>query len=220
MTAASAEAQQAKPLLRGVLHQAAFVLSLATGAVLIAATSGAVNQAAASVFAAATAAMFGASALYHRVRWRPSIGSWMRRIDHAGVYLMIAGSYTAFGLLALNGAARLSVLGVVWAGATASIVLRFVWVDAPGWLGATLAIALGWVVVVVLPVMLDALGATGFALLLAGGLLYTAGGIVYAIRRPDPAPAVFGFHELFHALVIGGVACQYAALALLLTPPG
>jgi hemolysin III len=216
VTVVAAEADPPKPLLRGVLHQVAFFFSLVAGWFLIAGTSGTRNQAAAGVFAAAAAAMFGASALYHRVRWRPSIARWMRRIDHAGVYLMIAGSYTAYGLLVLSGAWQITVLAVVWCGAGASVALRWAWLEAPGWLGATLAIALGWLVIVVLPTMLDALGPTGFSLLLAGGLLYTAGGIVYAVRRPNPFPKVFGFHELFHALVVAGVACQYTALALTL----
>jgi hemolysin III len=214
----SPDAAEAKPLLRGVLHQVAFFLSLGAGAVLIAGTSGAVNHAAAAVFGGAAAGMFGASALYHRVPWRPSTRRWMRRVDHAGVFLMIAGSYTAYGLVVLSGAWRIGVLAVVWSGACASIALRIVWVEAPGWLAATLAIAIGWVVVVVLPDVFQTLGPAGFGLLLSGGLLYTAGGVVYALRRPNPFPAVFGFHELFHALVVAGVACQYAALALLLLP--
>jgi hemolysin III len=219
MTASRAEVSEAKPVLRGVLHQAAFFLSPVAGALLVGGANGTVDQVAATVFAGAAAIMFGASALYHRVAWRPSTGRWIRRVDHAGVYLMIAGSYTAFGLLALTGVWRIVVLAIVWSGACAAIALRIAWVEAPGWLAATLALAMGWVVLIVLPAMLDALGPTGFALLVAGGLLYTAGGIVYALRRPNPFPAVFGFHEVFHALVIGGVVCQYAALALLLTQP-
>lgn len=215
---AATETHEAKPLLRGVLHQVAFFLSLIAGALLVAGTSGALNLAAAAVFTGAAAGMFGASALYHRVRWRPSTRRWMRRVDHAGVYLMIAGSYTAYGLLVLSGTWRVAVLAVVWSGACAAIVLRFAWVDAPGWLAATLAIAIGWVVIVVVDDVFRALGPTGFGLLLAGGVLYTAGGVVYAFRRPDPFPAVFGFHELFHALVVAAVACQYTALALYLLP--
>ncbi len=209
---------EVKPLLRGVIHQVACVLALAAGALLVVGTSGTLNQVSAAFFACAAVGMFGASALYHRVRWSTSAARWMRRVDHAGVYLMIAGSYTAYGLLVLSGAWRIGLLTVVWIGATAAIALRFVWLEAPGWLAAALGVSIGWVGVVALPKVFPLLGPAGFALLLAGGLLYTLGGIVYAVRRPNPFPTTFGFHEVFHTLVAVAVACQYAALALFLLP--
>jgi hemolysin III len=212
------EAHRKKPLLRGVLHQVAFFLSLAVGGLLVAEASGTLGRAAAATFAGAAAWMFGASALYHRVQWGASTRRWMRRLDHSGVYLMIAGSYTPYGLLVLDGAWRVAVLSVVWGGVAAAIALRFLWVDAPGWLAATLAIAIGWVGVVALPKVVESVAPAGIALLVAGGVVYTAGGVVYARRRPDPAPAVFGFHELFHSLVIVAVACQYAAIAFFVVP--
>jgi hemolysin III len=202
-----------KPLLRGVLHQIAFFVSLVVGALLIAGADGERRQFAAAVFAASVALCFGASALYHRVTWSPRVRPWMRRIDHAGVYLLIAGTYTPVGLLVLDGAWRYVVLATVYAGAAAAVVLKFVWVDAPKWLAAAIGIALGWVAVVVLPQLVDRIGAGAVALLLAGGLAYTAGAIVYARRRPNPIPHTFGYHELFHALTIVGIACQYAAIA-------
>jgi len=206
----------ARPRLRGVSHQYAFFAALAFGALLVVGASGASERAAAAVFAGALAAMFGVSALYHRVTWRPRTRRWMRRLDHAAIFLLIAGTYTPFGLLALSGAWRWTVLPIVWGGALAAIVLKLAWVDGPQWLTAALGIALGWAGVVALPQLVEHAGWAGIALLGAGGLLYTGGAVVYAMRRPDPVPAVFGYHELFHALVIAAAACQYAAVALVL----
>jgi hemolysin III len=210
----------AKPLLRGVLHQAAFSLSLVVGTLLIVESDGPRRQAAAAVFAGSVAACFGASALYHRVTWTPRMRVWMRRIDHTGVYLMIAGTYTPVALLALDGRWRPSVLAVVWAGAGAAIVLKFVWVNAPKWLAAAIGIALGWVAVVALPELVRNVDPAAVVLLVAGGLAYTAGAIVYARSRPDPLPTVFGYHELFHALTIVGIAFQYTAIAFFIVPAG
>jgi hemolysin III len=173
---------------------------------------------AAAVFAGSVAACFGASALYHRVTWTPRVRLWMRRIDHAGVYLLIAGTYTPVSLLVLEGALRPVVLAIVWAGAAAAIVLKFVWVAAPKWLTAAIGIGLGWVAVVALPQLVSRLNPSALILLVVGGLAYTAGAVVYARQRPDPAPAVFGYHELFHALTIVGVACQYVAIAFFIVP--
>ena len=137
----------------------------------------------------------------------------MRRADHAGVYLLIAGTYTPVGLLALDGTWQWVVLGTVYAGAAAAILLKFAWVDAPKWLAAVIGIALGWVAIVALPQLASRLGGVAIALLAAGGLAYTAGAIVYARRRPNPFPATFGYHELFHGLTVVAVACQYVAIA-------
>jgi hemolysin III len=139
----------------------------------------------------------------------------MRRVDHAGVYLLIAGTYTPVSLLALGGAWRPAILAIVWTGAAAAIVLKFVWVDAPKWLAAAIGIALGWIAVVALPQLASHVQPAAVILLIVGGLAYTAGALVYARRRPDPAPAVFGYHELFHALTIVAVTCQYTAIALI-----
>ena len=162
--------------------------------------------------------MFGASALYNRVRWAPGACRWMRRVDHSGVFLMIAGGYTPYGLLVLTGAWRLTLLAIVWTGVAVAIATRFAWADAPGWITAAIGVALGWIGIVALPKVFHALGPAGFALLLAGGAAYTAGAIVYARRRPNPLPSWFGFHELFHALVIVAVACQYASVAFFVLP--
>jgi len=209
-----------KPKLRGVLHQAAFAIAVVIAPLLIVGADRGRPRLAAAVFAGSVAVCFGASALYHRVTWTPRVRLWMRRIDHAGIYLLIAGTYTPVSLLVLRGAWRPVVLTVVWAGATAAIVLKFVWVRAPKWLAAAIGLALGWVAVVALPQLIVHLHPAAVALLIVGGLAYTAGAVVYARRRPDPAPAVFGYHELFHALTIVGVACQYVAIAFFVVRAG
>jgi hemolysin III len=210
----------ARPLLRGVLHEIGFWCSLGAGALLVASADGSKARFAAAVFAASVAACFGASALYHRVTWRPRARLWMRRVDHAGVYLLIAGTYTPVSLLALHGNWRPAILAVVWTGTVAAIALKFLWVSAPKSLAAAIGLALGWVAVVALPELVHTVPAAGVALLVAGGLAYTAGAIVYARGRPDPVPSVFGYHELFHALTIVGVACQYVSIAFFVVRVG
>jgi hemolysin III len=167
--------------------------------------------------------MFGASALYHRVTWSPDTRPWLRRVDHAGIFALIAGTYTPFGLLVLHGA-QIAILAVVWAGANLAIAAKVAWVAAPKWLSAAAGITLGWVAILIFPQILDHAGGTAATLVFVGGLCYTIGGVVYARRRPDPFPHVFGYHELFHALVIaavalqnGAVALQYGAVALVVT---
>jgi hemolysin III len=203
-----------------VLHQVAFSVSLVVGTLLIVGAEGPRRHAAAAVFAGSVAACFGASALYHRVTWTPRLRPWMRRVDHAGIYLLIAGTYTPVCLLVLAGTWSVAVLVIVWVGAGAAVLLKFVWVAAPKWLAAAIGIALGWTGVVVLPQLATRLNPAAVALLGAGGLVYTAGAIVYARRRPDPAPAVFGYHELFHALTLVAVACQYVAIAFFVIRAG
>ena len=202
-----------KPRLRGVSHECAFVAAVALGVVLVEHAHGAEPRVAAVAFAVSVAAMFGASALYHRVNWSPTNRRWMRRLDHAMIYALIAGTYTPFGLLVLHGSWRTIVLAIVWTGAAAAVVLKLAWVDGPKWLAAVIGIGLGWVGVIVAPQLVGRIGASGFGLLLAGGVAYTAGAVVYAVRRPDPLPAFFGYHEIFHALVIAAVAFQYSVVA-------
>jgi hemolysin III len=203
-----------------VLHQAGFPLSLVVGTLLIAEAEGGLRRVAAAIFAGSVAACFGASALYHRVTWTPRWRLWMRRVDHAGVYVLIAGTYTPVCLLALSGGWRFAVLAIVWTGAVAAIALKFVWVAAPTWLAAVMGVALGWVGVAALPQLVSRLNPGAVVLLAAGGVAYTAGAVVYARRRPNPAPRVFGYHELFHALTIVGVACQYVAIAFFVVRVG
>jgi hemolysin III len=165
------------------------------------------------------AGMFGTSALYHRITWpTPGARRWMRRLDHSMIFLLIAGTYTPFALLVLEGTLATVILVVVWAGALGGIVLKLVWIDAPKALVAALYVMLGWVAVAAFPAMLDELGITSTALVAAGGVLYTVGAVVYALGRPDPVPAVFGYHEIFHALVIAAAALQYAVIAFFVLP--
>jgi hemolysin III len=202
-----------RPRLRGVFHQYAFLVFSALGVALVATASSPLGRIASAIFAGCVPLTFGVSALYHRVTWRPGARALMRRLDHAAIYLLIAGTYTPFGLLVLSGAWRLSVLGVVWSGAVLAIVHRLVWVDGPKWLAAALGIGLGWVGVVAFPQVLAATGLMGTSLLLVGGVLYTLGAVVYARGQPDPIPTVFGYHEVFHVLTILAAASQYAAIA-------
>jgi hemolysin III len=214
------EVALAKPLLRGVLHQAAFAVSLVVGTLLIVGAEGVRRQAAAAVFAGSVAACFGASALYHRVTWRPHLRGWMQRIDHAGVFLLLAGTYTPVCLLVLSGAWRVTLLAIVWTGAAAAIVVKFVWVASPKWFAVVIGIALGWAGVAMLPQLATRLNPAALVLLCVGGIAYTAGAIIYARRRPNPAPAVFGYHELFHALTIVAATCQYVAIAFFVIHAG
>ncbi len=203
-----------KPRLRGVLHQWAFFGSLVLGLLLVLAASGGRETAAAAIYAGSVAALLGTSALYHRVNWsRAAARRWMRRSDHAMIYVLIAGTYTPFGLLVLEGTLATAILIAVWSGAAAGIVLELVWVDSPKWVSSLVYVVLGWVAVFAFPGLLDGIGVLGTLLVALGGLLYTVGAVVYARGRPDPVPAVFGYHEVFHALVIVAAALQYAAIA-------
>jgi hemolysin III len=201
-----------------VSHQYAFFASLVTGTVLLCMAPAGRAVLAAAVYAASLSAVFGVSALYHRVTWAPRGYRWMKRLDHAMIFLLIAGTFTPFGVLVLSGALAAVILTVVWGGAAAGIVLKLAWIDAPRWLSAALYVALGWVGVAAVPELLVRMGWLATGLLVLGGLLYSAGALVYAFRRPDPAPAVFGYHEIFHALVIAAALAQYAVVAFFVFP--
>jgi hemolysin III len=203
-----------KPRLRGVSHQYAFFAAMAAGAALVVLARGAEARVAVAVYALSLCAMFGASALYHRIDWSPRPRAWLRRLDHSMIYVLVAGTYTPFALLVLAPALGWTILAIVWAGAVIGVVLSLAWIDKPRWLTAALYVALGWVAVVVMPQLWDRAGVMAVALLATGGVLYTLGAVVYARRRPDPAPRVFGYHEVFHVLVIAAAAVQFAAVAL------
>jgi hemolysin III len=203
-----------KPRLRGVLHQWAFFVSVVAGVALVLVSPAGRATLATSIYALTVAGLFGVSAIYHRVNWVSATARrWMRRLDHSMIFLLIAGTYTPFALLVLHGALATAILVVVWGGAFAGIVLNLIWIDAPKWLTAIVYVALGWVAVAVFPALFDDLGVTATLLVALGGILYTAGAVVYATRRPDPVPAVFGYHEIFHALVIAAAAVQYSVVA-------
>jgi hemolysin III len=200
-----------------VFHELGFYAALGLGVPLVLTAEHGRARIAAIVFSTSLALCFGASALYHRPTWKPKVRAWLARLDHAGVYLLIAGTYTPFAVLVLSAAWAIPVLVVVWVGALAAIVLKVVWVRAPKWLAATIAVALGWVGAAAFPQLLK-LHLGGVLLVLAGGILYTAGAVVYARRRPDPVPSLFGYHELFHVLTLAAAGCQYAAIAFFVLP--
>ena len=207
-----------RPRLRGVAHEYAFFASVIAGLLLVLTAPTALARFAAIVFASSVSAMFGVSAVYHRITWRPRPRRWLARADHATIYLLIAGTYTPFALLSLHSAWRVAVLAVVWSGALIATVVKVAWVSAPKVLAAVTALVLGWVGVVALPQLVDEVGVGGMTLLLAGGVLYTAGAVVYALRRPNPVPRVFGYHEVFHALVVAAVACHYVSVGVFVVP--
>jgi hemolysin III len=209
-----------KPRLRGVFHQWAFFVSVVAGALLVALAPSGRAAAAGAIYAAALAGMFGASALYHRVAWRPSLRPWFRRLDHSMIFVLIAGTCTPVTVLSLEGVLPIVVLAVVWGGAAAGVVLKLVWLGAPRALVAAVYVSLGWVGVILLPQVVRSAGPVAAALFVGGGLLYTAGALVYARRRPDPRPAVFGFHEVFHAFVIAAAAAHFVAIAAFVVPQG
>ena len=207
-----------KPRLRGVFHQYAFYVALVAGVVLVALSDSARELVATWIYAGALTAMFGISALYHRVDWRSMrVRKWMRRLDHSAILLLIAGTYTPFALLAFDGALANAILIVVWAGAAAGLVLNLAWVDAPKWVTTLVFIALGWVGIAAVPEMVE-LGVAPAVLVFAGGALYTLGAITYATKRPDPVPETFGYHEVFHVLVIGAAAVHFVAIAAFVLP--
>jgi len=210
-----------KPRLRGVFHQWAFFVALVAGVVLVIAAPDGRATFAATIYATSVVAMFGASALYHRIDWR-SLGArrWMRRLDHSMIFVLIAGTYTPFALLVLHGGLARAVLIAVWGGALLGIALKMFWPDTPKWLTAAVYVALGWVAVIAFPELASELGITGMGLVAGGGILYTVGAVVYALRRPDPVPAVFGYHEIFHVLVIAAAALQFVAVAAYALPAG
>ena len=219
MTEAAPPPPLPKPRLRGVSHQWAFYVSLVLGAVLVFLARGSEGRLSAAIYATSVAGLFGASALYHRIDWS-SLGArrWMRRLDHSMIFLLTAGTYTPFAVLALEGTIATVVLVAVWTGAAAGILVKLLWIDAPKWLVALVYVLLGWVAVAAFPGLLDAVGITGTAMVAGGGLLYTLGALVYAFRRPDPAPETFGYHEIFHALVIAAAALQFAVVAFYVIP--
>ena len=203
------------PRLRGVFHQYAFFAALAAGVALVALADGYLERFAVWVYALALAAMFGASALYHRVPWRTADARLRaRRLDHAMIFVFIAGTYTPFALLAFDGALRAVVLASVWGGAALGVVLELRWIHAPRWVSAVAYLAVGWIGIVALPQFFPALGIAPAVLLLVGGGLYMLGAVGYATAWPNPFPSTFGFHEVFHVLVIAAAVTQFVALSL------
>lgn len=206
-----------KPRLRGVFHEGGFYAAVLLAIPLALTAEPGRGRLSAIVFSACLAGCFGASALYHRPTWQPVARSWLARLDHAGIYLLIAGTYTPIGLIIMSRAWAVPVLSVVYAGAAAAILLKLFWVQAPKVLSAVLGLSLGWIGVVAYS-QIGKIGAAGIVLILLGGLFYTVGAIVYARRRPDPSPTVLGYHELFHICTLAAAACHWAAIAFFVLP--
>jgi hemolysin III len=206
-----------RPRLRGWLHVWAFGISLVAGIVLVsvAATEGAQAALATSIYALTVSLLFGTSAVYHRVSWStPTRHALVARLDHSMIFLFIAGSYTPFALLVMPERTGRTVLAVVWVGAVGGVLLKTSWITAPRWLTVPIYIALGWVAVFVFPDLLRHGGVATVVLIAAGGIVYTVGGVVYALRRPDPRPLVFGFHEVFHLCTVAAATCHMVAVWL------
>ena len=208
----------ATPRLRGLSHLAALLVATPVGVALVLHARGGVAQLGALVFATSVVLMLGVSSLFHRRDWTPGRKRWIRFLDHAMIYVLIAGTYTPFALLVLHDGWRLPMLAVVWGGAAVATAARLLRPDAPPWVVATTAVALGSVSVIVVRQIVERIGVEATALLVAGGVAYTAGAVVYARRRPDPFPAVFGYHEVFHALVLVALVCQYVTIAFFVIP--
>jgi hemolysin III len=206
------------PRLRGVLPLFGFVLTLPLGFVLVITQPAGVAEVAALTFAASVSAMFGVSSLFHRIRWGSARKSRMAVFDHAMIYALIAGTYTPFALLVLHPGWRLPVLATAWGGALVATGAKLVFRDPPAWVAAATCVSLGWIAAIIFPQIIERIGIGGSALLAAGGVAYTIGACVYARRRPDPFPTTFGYHEIFHALVVVGVACQYTTVAFFVLP--
>ncbi|MEA2399808.1 MAG: hemolysin [Thermoleophilaceae bacterium] len=209
-----------RPRFRGVVHQWSFFVAVVAGAILVALAPAGRATVAAAIYAVALAGLLGTSALYHRIVWPPRARAWLRRLDHSMIFVLIAGTYTPFALLVLDGTLRNVVLLGVWSGAAAGIVFTLVWVDAPKWLTAGAYVALGWFSIIAVPEIAQRAGAGALALLAVGGVAYTAGAVVYARRRPDPRPATFGYHEIFHVLVVVAAAAHFTAVAAFAVPAG
>lgn len=203
-----------KPRWRGRIHQVAFFVSLPAGIVLVILAEGLVARIAASIYALSLVAVFGASAAYHRGEWTPTALRRMKRLDHSMIFVLIAGSYTPIALLILHGPWSIVILSVVWAGAVAGITLKLIKIDGFSVLTAALYMAMGWFALVAFPQLLHEMPSPALVLIIVGGLLYTVGAIIFAIRRPNPSPAVFGYHEIWHAFMVAAAACHFAMVAI------
>jgi hemolysin III len=217
--AATEVAERVKPKLRGVIHEWAFPVSVVAGAILVVAAANGRERLAFAIYAFSLSALLGTSALYHRVNWsRPSARRWMRRLDHSMIFLLIAGTLTPFAVLVLEGTLATAVLVAVWGGAAAGIVVELIWTDSPKWVSVAVYLTVGAIGALAFPAIVAEAGFGAGALIVTGGLLYTIGAVIYALQRPDPRPAVFGYHEIFHVLVVAAAAAHFAAIAIYAGP--
>ncbi|HXV52546.1 MAG TPA: hemolysin III family protein [Solirubrobacterales bacterium] len=216
---AAEQLAKVKPRLRGVSHEYAFFVSLVLGVFLIVLAKGTEARLAVTIYAVSLSALFGVSALYHVHHWeRPSARRWMRRLDHTMIFFLIAGTVTPFALLVMEPPLSTALLIAVWAGALAGTIVELIWVDHPRWVSAAVYIGVGLIGAIGFPAIVVEAGIAAGVLVAAGGALYATGAIVYAAERPDPRPAVFGYHEIFHVLVIAAAAAHFAAIALYAVP--
>ncbi|MWB98341.1 hemolysin III family protein [Agromyces sp. MMS17-SY077] len=219
LDAAEADANiEIKPTWRGWIHAGTFPLAIAAGIVLICLAQGAPAKWASAVFMTTSLLLFGNSALYHRFNWSPKVKVILKRIDHANIFLLIAGTYTPLAILALPPEKGWLLLGFVWGGALLGIAFRVFWISAPRWLYVPIYLLLGWAAVMYLGDLLEASVAM-MVLVLVGGLLYTAGAIVYGFKKPNPIPGVFGFHEIFHTCTVLAFMCHWTATLLIALAP-
>ncbi|MBN9196896.1 MAG: hemolysin III family protein [Microbacterium sp.] len=207
-----------KPTWRGWLHAGTFPVAIAAGIVLIVLAHGAPAKWAAAVFMATSLLLFGNSALYHRFDWKPSTKALLRRIDHANILLLIAGTYTPIAVLALAPQQGVLLLSLVWSGALLGILFRIFWINAPRWLYVALYLLLGWAAVMYIVPLFQA-SASMMILVIVGGLLYTGGAVVYALKRPNPWPGAFGFHEIFHLCTVLAFLCHWTACLIIALRP-
>jgi hemolysin III len=219
--AAAEQIAKIKPRLRGVSHEYAFFVSLVLGGALVVLARGTEATVAVAIYAASLSALLGVSALYHRVDWqRPSSRQWMRRLDHAMIFVLIAGTVTPFSLLVMEGPLATALLIAVWAGAFAGTVVEMAWTSSPKWVSAIVYVTVGLIGAIGFPAIIAETGLVAGLLIAGGGALYITGAVVYATGRPDPRPTVFGYHEIFHVLVIAAAAAHFAAVALFALPGG
>jgi hemolysin III len=222
LAAAVAEVKaEIKPRLRGWLHLAIAPLTLAAGAVLIVFSPDTTTRIGSALFVGSALVLFTVSAIYHTGSWSPRVRTFLRRFDHANIFLLIAGSYTPFSLILLEGTERAALLATVWTGAILGVLFRVFWTDAPRWLHVPIYLALGWAAVFFIPSFLDGatrlgvgIGIATFVLIVVGGALYTCGGVVYGFQRPDPWPRWFGFHEVFHGFTVLAFVSHYVGVSL------
>lgn len=207
-----------RPRLRGVLHHYAALVSLLGGAVLTVYAPTARTSHAAAIYGTSLFSLLATSALYHRVTWSVGARRWIGRLDHSMIAVLIAGTFTPFAMTTIPQPLATRLLALVWAGALAVIGLHVVWFDAPKAMSAVLYVILGWIGIVAMPYVVAHAGWMVAALLLGGGVIYSAGAVVYALRRPDPLPASFGYHEVFHALVVLAATAHYTAIAIMILP--
>jgi hemolysin III len=210
---ASDKLAEVKPKLRGWLHLGTVPLALAGGIVLVVLSPDGITRLGSALFAATALVLFTVSAVYHRGTWSPRTWNFLRRFDHANIFLLIAGTYTPFALMFLEGEARALLLSIVWTGAILGVFFRVFWTDAPRWLYVPIYVALGWAAIFYAEDFSDG-GTSVIVLVAVGGGLYTLGGLVYALKWPDPFPAWFGFHELFHVFTIAAFVCHYVAASI------